>query len=89
MSEEFVPFMVRRSFNNPSRQRLRKFRLKFDRAIEGKGHEFSITYDAPDEKTQQLLEKYVNAGSRGSRPRIRIKNTLDGWKLVEPVEIEE
>lgn len=88
MAEEFVSFMIRRSFNNPSRQRSRRFRIKFDRAIEGKGHEFSLTYEAPDEETQKLLEQYVDAGSRGARPRIKIRNTQSGWKLVEPIEID-
>ncbi|MBI4441213.1 hypothetical protein HY639_03530 [Candidatus Woesearchaeota archaeon] len=89
MADEYVPFMIRRTFNNPSRRRPNKFRIKFDRAIDGKGHEFSIDYEAPDEKTQNLLNEYVNAGSMGARPRMRLRNGKGGWEIVEPITIKE
>lgn len=87
--EEYVPFMIRRTYNNPSRQRSGRFRIKFDKAITGKGHKFSITYEAPDEKTQSILEKWAEEGRTNARPLIRLRNTKDGWVVAEPLDIKE
>ncbi len=87
--EEYVPFMIRRSYDNPARQRSNLFRIKFDRAITGKGHKFSLSYEAPDEKTQAILEKYAEGGRRGARPLIKLKNTKSGWVVADPLDIKE
>ena len=88
MTTAYVPFRVRRTFDNPSRRRPNLFRIELDRgAPEGKGHDINFMYEAPDEKTKALLEGYVNAGSMAARPRIKVRNGKDGWEIVKPLEI--
>ncbi len=87
----YVPFRIRRTYDNPSRQRPNLFRIEFDRGIpEGEGHESNLEYEAPDENARKLLSRHVNAGSRGARPRIKvIWNAKNGWTLAEPLDIQE
>lgn len=87
----YVPFRIRRTYDNPARQRPNLFRILFDRGIpEGEGHEINLQYEAPDENAREHLNRHVNAGSQGARPRIKvIWNAKDGWKIAEPLDIQE
>lgn len=87
----YVPFRVRRTFDNPGRQRPNLFRIRFDRGIpEGEGHKLNIFYEAPDVKAKDLLDKHINAGSKAARPRIKVRwNEKDGWTIAEPIDIQE